>query len=141
MARKLTHKERGFVNDIADGKPGVHAALNNYDTKDYHTAAVIASENLTKPDIIAELKKLGFDANNAKRVIGEILNKEYAEDKDRLKAGEIILKVTGEMNEDKKTINFNTINVFQGAIKDKVEAFEATLKQELGYVTENKESL
>lgn len=49
---KLTRKERGFVNDIVEGAPGVHAALNNYDTDDYNTAGVIAHENLRKPKII-----------------------------------------------------------------------------------------
>lgn len=92
---------RGYVNDIAEGKPGVHAALNNYDTDDYMTANAISVENLQKPLIQEELKKLGFDSNNAKRVVGEILNKELAEDKDRLKAADLIFKVQGEFAPEK----------------------------------------
>lgn len=57
MAARLTHKERGFVKDIAKGETGVQAALNNYDTTDYSTAGAIASENLKKPKIINALEE------------------------------------------------------------------------------------
>lgn len=53
--KKLTRKEQGFVADIAKGKSGTEAAKNNYDVKNDNTAAVIASENLRKPHIIASL--------------------------------------------------------------------------------------
>lgn len=104
MARTLSKKARGFVNDIADGLPGVKAALRNYDTKDYYTAAAIASENLTKPKIQEELKKLGFDVSNAKSVVAGILNSNHAEDRDKLKAAEIIFKVTGEFAPEKHLV-------------------------------------
>ena len=55
---KLSHKEKGFVKDIAKGKTGVRAALDNYDTKDYSTAASIATENLKKPHIIEAVKSI-----------------------------------------------------------------------------------
>ncbi len=57
MARELTHKEKGFVRDIATGSTGVQAALNNYDTDDYNTAGAIASENLKKPKIRRALEE------------------------------------------------------------------------------------
>ena len=57
MSNKLTHKEKGFVEDVAKGLPGVKAALNNYDTDDYSTAGAIASENLKKPKIIKALEE------------------------------------------------------------------------------------
>lgn len=57
MARKLTHKEKGFVQDIVKGETGVQAALNNYNTKDYSTAGAIASENLKKPKIVQALQE------------------------------------------------------------------------------------
>lgn len=53
--KRLSFKEKGFVADIAKGKTGVQAALDNYDTNDYNTAGAIASENLKKPKIIAAL--------------------------------------------------------------------------------------
>lgn len=106
MARKLTKKQRGFVNAKADGKPGVIAVLENYDTTDYNTAKSIASENLTKPYIVKELEKLGFDSNNAKRVIGQILNDEDAEYRDRIKAAENVFKVHSDYAPE-KSININ----------------------------------
>lgn len=48
-----------------------------------------------------ELKAQGFSSENAKRVIAEIMDKEYAEDKDRLKAAELTLKVTGDFAAEK----------------------------------------
>ncbi len=51
MARNLTKKEKGFVKDYAKTGNGTQAALKNYDVVKPHTAASIASENLTKPDI------------------------------------------------------------------------------------------
>ncbi len=106
MARMLTKKQMGFVIAKAEGKTGVQAALENYDTDDYHTANAIAVENLQKPAILEELKKLGFDTNNAKRVVGEILNNEYAEEKDRLKAADLIFKVQGDFAPEKH-VNVN----------------------------------
>ncbi len=45
------------MNDIASGANGVQAALANYDTEDYSTAGMIASENLKKPKIIQALEE------------------------------------------------------------------------------------
>lgn len=45
------------MKDVAQGATGVDAALQNYDTKDYMTAANIASENLNKPKIIKALEE------------------------------------------------------------------------------------
>lgn len=104
--RRLTKKQRGFVNDYADKATGVQAALNNYDTKDYNTANVIAVENLQKPIIQEELAKLGFDSNNAKRVVGEILNDETAKKADRLMAADKVFKVHGDFAPE-KNINVN----------------------------------
>lgn len=117
MARQLTSKMRGYVNDIADGKSGVQAALNNYDTDDYMTANAISVENLQKPIIQEELKKLGFDSNNAKRVVGEILNKDYAEDKDRLKAADLIFKVQGDFAPEKH-VNVNVETTISDELKE-----------------------
>lgn len=106
MARGLTHKEKGFVLDIANGETGVQAAFNNYDTESYSTAGNIASENLDKPKIIEALKELGFDSDNAKTVVAEILSDESNEPKDRLKAAEMIFKVHGDFAPE-KSINLN----------------------------------
>lgn len=50
---KLTRKQKIFVEEYLDTGNGVQSALKAYDTKSERVAASIASENLTKPDIIA----------------------------------------------------------------------------------------
>ena len=98
MARALTKKQRGFVNDYADTGKGTKSALKNYDIhgKDpIKTASVIATQNLGKDSIKTALDDLGFNANNAKRVIAEIMNNTEAADNDRLNAADKVLKVHG----------------------------------------------
>lgn len=58
MARKLTPKQAKFVKEYVnnDGN-GTKAALKAYNVKNERTATVIASENLTKPDIQRALLK------------------------------------------------------------------------------------
>lgn len=53
--RKLTKKERGFVQDYVLTENGTQSALKNYDTENHKTASVIASENLGKPRIQAAI--------------------------------------------------------------------------------------
>lgn len=53
--KRLSFKEKGFIKDIAKGKTGTQAALDNYDTTSETVAASIASENLRKPKIIEAL--------------------------------------------------------------------------------------
>ena len=106
MASSLTKKQRIFVNEYADTGNATKAALEAYDTDDPEVASVIGYENLTKPQIVNELKKLGFDSNNAKRVVSQILNDESAEPKDRLKASEMVFKVHGDYAPEKH-VNLN----------------------------------
>lgn len=47
----LTPKQAKFVEGIAQGKSSTVAALEAYETDNYHTAAVVASENLNKPKV------------------------------------------------------------------------------------------
>lgn len=65
----------GFANDYLDTGNATQAALNNYDTDDYMTAAAIGSENLRKPQVIEYMEskadvvakhifKLALEANN-----------------------------------------------------------------------------
>ena len=52
MARTLTKKQRGFVKDYVKTGIGSLAVKENYDVANDETARVIASENLTKPNIV-----------------------------------------------------------------------------------------
>ena len=56
MARGLTKKQKGFVKDYLETGNGTQSALKNYDTDDYMTGAMIASENLNKPKVIQYLE-------------------------------------------------------------------------------------
>ena len=56
MSRKPTLKQKAFVEEyIRNGGNGTQAAMKVYDTEDNATARSIASENLTKPNIMDEL--------------------------------------------------------------------------------------
>jgi hypothetical protein len=56
-APKLTHKQQVFVEEYAASHNGTQAALTAYDTEDPVTAAVIAYENLRKPQIVDALEE------------------------------------------------------------------------------------
>lgn len=51
MDKKLTKKERTFVNEFVATENGTQSALVAYDTEDPTVAAAIAYENLRKPHI------------------------------------------------------------------------------------------
>ncbi len=73
--KRLSKKQRGFIKDYVETGNGTQSALKNYDTKDYKTASVIATENLDKPSIrsaidealsdelLAKVHKEGLEAN------------------------------------------------------------------------------
>lgn len=65
-----------------------------------------ATEILNSKGVQEELIILGFDSNNAKRVVGKILDNEYAEERDRLKAAEMVFKVNGDLAPEKH-LNIN----------------------------------
>src|SRR5665213_2751507 len=126
MARKLTKKQRNFVNEYAEKPNGVQAALASYDTSDYGTAAVIATENLKKPNIIAELEILGFNENSAKRVVGEILTDETIEPQHRLKASEQVFKVQGSYAPEKHLVGHQEIKQPAPKVLEYINAITST---------------
>lgn len=100
MARALTKKQKGFVKDYAKTGNGVQAALKNYEieSKDKErVAASIATENLTKPDIVkaihdalpddllekkhlqlldaTALERMSFDENTDDAVIEDVVRR------------------------------------------------------------------
>jgi phage terminase small subunit len=58
MAKKLTHKEKGFVKSIVKGKTGTQAILDNYDTTNEKSAGVMAVEILNKEKIQDAIKSI-----------------------------------------------------------------------------------
>lgn len=70
MAKKLTPKQAKFVEEYAkNGGNGTQAALKAYDTLDYSTASVIASENFTKDNVIKEIERRNTNTNSINRII------------------------------------------------------------------------
>lgn len=61
---KLTKKQKKFVKEYIKDENGTQAALKAYDTKDNPTARAIASENLTKPNIINAIKTIADSIPN-----------------------------------------------------------------------------
>ena len=66
----LSEKEKVFTQEFARTKNGTQSALKAYNTNDVNIAGSIASENLTKPKIRAEILRLLGD-NDIE--LGEIL--------------------------------------------------------------------
>lgn len=56
MARTLTPKQKKFAKHYLETGEKAKSALKAYDTEDIKVAAVIASENLNKPNVIAYLE-------------------------------------------------------------------------------------
>lgn len=58
----LTPKQEKFVKEYLDSGNGTQSALKVYDTDNPRTAAAIASENLTKPNIQKYLEDIAIKA-------------------------------------------------------------------------------
>jgi hypothetical protein len=70
-------------------------------TADRHSKTIIEQKGVQE-----ELKSLGFTEENAKRVVREVMNSKYSEDRDRLKAAELVFKVHGTFAAE-KAVNLN----------------------------------
>lgn len=56
MAKKLTKKQRGFVEDYILTENATEAASKNYDVKNRNVANNIGAENLARPSIIEAIE-------------------------------------------------------------------------------------
>jgi hypothetical protein len=111
MTRPLTTKQAKFVKAKAEGKTGVQAAKEAYGVTDYNTAAVVASENLKKPNIQealqTEFAKQGITLEKIVKPIADALDatkivtsptepdKEVADHPTRLKASNMATQFLG----------------------------------------------
>lgn len=57
ITNRLTRKQNSFVKGILSGQSATQAAVTAYNVRDTKTASVIASENLTKPNIKEALEE------------------------------------------------------------------------------------
>ena len=108
---KLTMKQAKFVKGIAEGKTQTDAALEAYDTDSYDVAKVIASENITKPNVKEALdlamEKLNLTPERVLKPIDDALNDDDV--KTRLMGTDRALKV---MSFGNKQAGGDTINNF-----------------------------
>ena|SRR3989344_5523344 len=105
----LTHKQREFVTNYLKGLNGTDAAMAAYNTNSRKTAAVIASENLTKPNILQVIDALSPNSHileNSIRIIGEGMNatkgvSKLPDHRIRLKASAMGIKLLERVSDEK----------------------------------------
>lgn len=119
---KLTQKQAKFVKGIAEGKPATVSAQESYDVKNYGTAAVIASENLNKPNVKEAIDlamvKLNLTPERVLKPIDDALNDDDV--KTRLMGTDRALKL---MNIGNKSEG-NTINNFGQMVLEQKGKYE-----------------
>lgn len=96
MSRKPTLKQKAFVKEyVKNGGNGTQAALKTYDTDDYATARAIASENLTKPNIMEELLRTAERLGATKeKVVSPVIDALNSDELDmRLKGHDRMVKM------------------------------------------------
>lgn len=113
MSKRLTPKQAKFVKGLAAGKSGTQAALEAYDTTDPNTAKVIASENLTKPNVRDAIEnammKLNLTPERALKPIDDALKHDDLDM--RLKGTDRWLKLIPKDKGDTNiNLNFNQVS-------------------------------
>ena len=77
--RKLTKKQRGFVDTYIETENGTQAVMTHYDVKDNIVAKSIATENLTKPYITEAIEVKRKSLKEA--LIAKGITEDYLADK------------------------------------------------------------
>lgn len=86
----------------------------------------IIAQQGTQIALNVALEQAGFSTSSAKRVVGEILEKTYAEDKDRLKAAELIFKVEGAYAAEKSINATVDVNELLSQVAQDLKRFRGT---------------
>lgn len=143
---KLTRKQNVFVNELVNGKSATQAALAAYNTNDPNTAKVIASENLTKPNIREALEEGLRTSGLSLSVITNNLGK-LANAKPEKISGDTVLKANIELLKlhgaypDKKSFQFNYSvkekinNMSYQEVKEEMARLDVELKELLEEAT------
>lgn len=118
MARTLTKKQRGFVKDYLETGNGTQAVLKHYDTDSPDTAAVIATENLSKPKVIAYLESKAEKAAEFVYQLAETGENENV----RLGASKDILDRAGFKPVEKSVGLTATIDILNDNLKELADA-------------------
>ena len=94
--RKLTKKERGFVESYVETENGTQSALKHYDVANAKVAGVIAVENLAKPSIQQAIEVKRKSLKEA--LIAQGITEDYLADR----VG-VLLKATDEKGKEDYT--------------------------------------
>ncbi|GEM_PF-6273792 len=131
MVKKLTSRQTQFIKKYLEVGNGTQAALATYNTSDPNVAKVIASENLTKPNIREALEEAlrtsGLSLSVITNNLGSLANSkpEKISGDTVLKANTEILKLFGAYP-DKKSFQFSY------SVKDKIESMSfQQIKEEI----------
>ena len=100
MSKRLTLKQLKFIQRYLETKNATQAAMEVYRCKNLRVAAVLGSENLTKPDIACEIdkyrKKGGLSIQKAINAINDAYDAEKKGGPDhnvRLRSADMTLKL------------------------------------------------
>lgn len=126
--KKLTPKQKKFVNAIVEWKTGTQAALEAYDTDEYFTAASIAHENLKKPQISSALDEL---ADKAKTILDQVLDKQMINNVLKVWSKEVI-DVAKYVHD--KVNGKATQKIEQETTEHKIDYKTATMEELLAYL-------
>lgn len=99
-----TLKQKNLAREIVNNmnSPNIKTAAELLVSAGYSevTASATPGRTIEQKGVTQELKKLGFDEDTAKEVVADILIN-GDEDRDRLKAAEMVFKVHGSFAPDK----------------------------------------
>ena len=116
MVKRLSLKEKGFVQDYIKMKNGTKAILNNYDVKTEKTAGVMAVESLGKPRIVQAIDKALQGAGLTDEHVSKIHHSNLTQDQD-LRVSQTAIKdyyaVTGKLDRDANTSSVNVAFIIQ----------------------------
>lgn len=137
---QLTKKQDSFVKGILSGKTPTQSAMAIYDVSNPKTASVIASENLTKPNIREALEEsLRTSGLSLSVITGNIGN--LANAKPEKISGDTVLRANIELMKlhgaylDKKSFQFSysvkerVENMSYKELKEKMAKLDADLKE------------
>ncbi len=143
----MTIKQRKFIKGyIKNRGNGTQAALDTYNVKNKHSAEVIASENLRKPEVRKQIE-IALEANGLDDVyISELLREatvagigEKASNSDSLRGIEMMLKLKGAFPDKiqrsahlrinyKKEVNEMSFNEISAKLKELQETTRRLLQ-------------
>lgn len=104
--KKLTAKQRQFVRDVISGHGPSQAYRNNYKAKNWNNQSIATEANklLNMPHIAAEMERLRVKADDSAiasredrlKFLTEVMMKEDNDLRDRIKAVEVMNRMSGD---------------------------------------------